>query len=118
MFSRPFSDLFNLTSTQDITEIASQNDNHHQITGKEKAKKKLDQDGQIKAEQSTLISDQEKQHRKDLVEKAKLDLQRLSAIPGQIDKTDKLIKETGILKLFDEFIQGTIPQASLAKHLQ
>lgn len=53
-----------------------------------------------------------------LVEKAKMDIERFLELSGQIDKTDKLIKETNIMKHFDDFIQGTIPQDTFAKHLQ
>ena len=58
-------------------------------------------------EQVAEISDREKQLRKQLVEKAKVDLERLST--GKIEKTQKFIKESGIMKLFDEFIVGKIP---------
>ena len=39
-----------------------------------------------------------------LVEKAKMDIERFLELSGQIDKTDKLIKETNIMKHFDDFI--------------
>ena len=55
-----------------------------------------------------MITEHEKQVRKNLVEKAKVDLERLSQMPGQIEKIKKMIKDSGIMKLFDEFIQGTI----------
>ena len=65
-----------------------------------------------------MITEHEKQVRKNLVEKAKFDLERLSQMPGQIEKIKKMIKDSGIMKLFDEFIQGTITQTAFAKNLQ
>ena len=38
-------------------------------------------------------------------------------MPNQMEPTQKLIKDSGIMKLFDEFIAGTIPQTTFAKSL-
>jgi hypothetical protein len=52
--------------------------------------------------------------RKSLVEKAKIDLERLSTMPEK----QKMIKESGILKLFEDFIAGSIPKSTFDKHFQ
>ena len=50
--------------------------------------------------------------RKSLVEKAKNDLERLSTMPEK----KKMIQESGIMKLFEDFIAGLINKSTFDKH--
>ena len=87
MFSKPFSDLFNLTSTiSNTSELVIQNiENQSELeAAKDKFNSKMAQitkknQNDASAMGPTMISEHEKQLRKGLVEKAKQDLERITA---------------------------------------
>ena len=64
------------------------------------------------------MSDHERQMRRSLVEQAKIDLEKLTKMPDKMETTQKLIKDSRIMQLYDEFIGGAIPLTTFALNLK
>lgn len=119
MFSKPLNDLIckqdskapNAKAAETTTTSVNQKQEKAQVSSNSASESKS------QPTSTSSVEDQEKQKRIKLVEKAKMDIERFLQLSGQNENTDKLIRETNIMKHFDDFILGSLPQATFAKHL-